>query len=143
MTVINYELSQIRLAKSVFFPNPEYRPPQTQAIPLNLRFDNRGAFNDRCDVVDFVQGFQTTGGVALPFTLEVELVAVFNLSAPVPPSEHDRFIHRFLPQAVFPFTREYIADITRRGGFPPLILNPAFGGLEAGPSAPPPGHQVN
>jgi preprotein translocase subunit SecB len=34
------------------------------------------------------------------------------------------------PSMIFPFLRRLVADITREGGFPPLLLDPIdFGGL--------------
>jgi preprotein translocase subunit SecB len=131
MPVISYDLSQIRLTKSVFFPNPEYRPPvDGQPVSLNLSLDHRGLFNPEGTMVEFVQSFQTTGGVSLPFSLEVEFAAIFTLSLAVPPADQENLIQKLFPQVVFPFTREYIAETTRRGGFPPLILNPSFGAGE-------------
>ena len=128
MTVINYELTQIRLTKTVFFPNPAYRPPaEGQPVALSLSLENRGVFNSQGDRVEFVQSFKTTGGVSLPFSLEVEFAAVFNLGLAVSPEDYDGLIQRLFPQGVFPFTREYVAETTRRAGFPPLVLNPSFG----------------
>jgi preprotein translocase subunit SecB len=148
--VISYELSQIRLTKSVFFPNPGYSPPAPgQPVALSLSLENQGTFNQDGTMVEFVQAFQTAGGVDLPFSLEVEFLAVFTLSGAVPNEDRENLIQRLFPQVVFPFTREYIAEVTRRGGFPPLVLNPSFGSGSGGggggdaEQGPRPDRQVN
>jgi preprotein translocase subunit SecB len=125
MTRINYEMVRLRLQKSVFLLNPNYQqPPQGEVIALGLNLRNGGEFFQNDSMANFVQCFQTRGGGSeVPFSLEVEMAALFSLSAPVPANEHQAFIHQIFPQMVFPHTREYIAEITRRGGFPPLLLN--------------------
>jgi preprotein translocase subunit SecB len=127
MTRINYEMTGIRLVRSLFHHNPDYRPPAGgQSVQLRLAINNHGTVSPMGDLVNFTQSFQTGDGPGLPFTLEVEFEAVFSIGGLVPPGDYDHLIQRLLPQAVFPFTREYIAETTRRGGFPPLVLNPSF-----------------
>ena len=124
--VINYEVSQLRLHKCVFFPNPAYRPPEKPGpVATRLALDNRGTFSPARDSVEFTQSFSTGNGPELPFFLEVEFLALFNLSQPAPPEAFDHLVNRIFPPAVFPFMREFIAETTRRGGYPPLLLNPA------------------
>jgi preprotein translocase subunit SecB len=74
-------------------------------------------------MANFIQSFKTQAGPESPFSLEVEFAAVFALSTPVLPFEQNTLIHQVFSQLVFPHTREYVAETTRRGGYPPLILN--------------------
>jgi preprotein translocase subunit SecB len=131
-TIISYELNRLRLIKSVFFLNPSYRkqPPSKPAgNPVSL--DNRGDFDDSGLVVIFVQSFHTEPGeVRLPFSLDVEFEALFAFSAPPPPEERENLVQRMFSKIVFPFTREYVAEVTRRAGFPPMLLNADYAGDE-------------
>jgi preprotein translocase subunit SecB len=42
----------------------------------------------------------------------------------MPPSALEPFLLINCPALIFPFARRLIADITREGGFPPLLLDP-------------------
>ncbi|MCP3922849.1 MAG: helix-turn-helix domain-containing protein [Desulfobacterales bacterium] len=63
----------------------------------------------------------------IPFHIEIEGSGLFSFSKEYINSK-DRNMERVLEincaSIVFPFLRETIADLTRRSGFPPLMLNP-------------------
>ncbi|MDR0356214.1 MAG: protein-export chaperone SecB [Deltaproteobacteria bacterium] len=131
MSRINVEMVRMRLQKSVFLLNHQFQqPPQGEVITLGLNLRNWGEFYQNYTMVNFIQFFKTQGESNVPFSLELEMAAVFSLSAPVPLAEQNSFVHKTLAQMVFPHTREYVAEITRRGGFPPLLLN--LGGFQEG-----------
>jgi hypothetical protein len=124
MIRINFETVRLRLQKSVFLQNPNFQqPPQGELIAMGLSLRNGGEFFQNDTMANFLQSFKTQNVLTAPFSLEVEFAAVFSLSASLPPSEHNIYINQHFPQMVFPYTREYVAEISRRGGFPPLLLN--------------------
>lgn len=65
----------------------------------------------------------------LPFMLEIEFQGLFELNKSLPRKRVDPFAQVNCPAILFPFLRECIADLTRRAGFPPLIL-PAINFVE-------------
>lgn len=56
---------------------------------------------------------------------EIELVyaGLFRFKN-VPPEALEPFVLINCPNLIFPFVRRMVADITREGGFPPLLLDP-------------------
>lgn len=57
------------------------------------------------------------------FTVEIEYVGVFEITG----LERDKMpiiLKVECPRLLFPFARRMIADTTREGGFPPLLLDP-------------------
>ncbi|MDR0621643.1 MAG: protein-export chaperone SecB [Deltaproteobacteria bacterium] len=124
MFKINFDMIKLRLQKSMFLHNPQYKQPaRGEVIALGLSLRNAAEFSQNGALANFIQSFKTQAGPEVPFSLEVEFAAVFALSAPVPQPEQDTLVHKHFPQMVFPYTREYVAETTRRGGYPPLILN--------------------
>jgi preprotein translocase subunit SecB len=63
------------------------------------------------------------------YVLEIVYAGLFRLQN-VPPQALEPFLLINCPALVFPFLRRLAADITREGGFPPLLLDPIdFAGL--------------
>ncbi|MDR3135047.1 MAG: protein-export chaperone SecB [Deltaproteobacteria bacterium] len=124
MTRINFDMVKLRLQKSIFLQNPNYKQPaRGEIIALGLSLRNAGDFSPTNPTANFIQSFKTQAGPEVPFSLEVEFAAVFALSTQAPLADQDALVHSLFPQMVFPYTREYVAETTRRGGYPPLILN--------------------
>lgn len=57
------------------------------------------------------------------FTVEVEYVGVFEIIG-VADAKLQAVLKVECPRLLFPFARRLIADATREGGFPPLLLDP-------------------
>jgi hypothetical protein len=124
---INFELHKLRLIKSVFTTNPGYQPPAPgELIAMGVTLRNGGEFSADGGQAHFVQSFKTQAAYEMPFSLEVEFEALFALSAPVGELEQNPFLAQIFPQVIFPFMREYVAETTRRAGFPPLLINQSF-----------------
>jgi preprotein translocase subunit SecB len=126
-TRINFELNKLRLIKSLFTTNPGYHPPAPgELIAMGVTLRNGGEFSADGGQAHFVQSFKTQAAYEMPFSLEVEFEALFALSAPVSQDEQEPFLVQVFPQVIFPFMREYVAETTRRAGFPPLLINQSF-----------------
>ncbi|MDR0549666.1 MAG: protein-export chaperone SecB [Deltaproteobacteria bacterium] len=124
---INFELNKLRLIKSLFTTNPGYHPPAPgELIAMGVTLRNGGEFSADGGQAHFVQSFKTQAAYEMPFSLEVEFEALFALSAPVAHADREPFLVHIFPQVIFPFMREYVADTTRRAGFPPLLINQSF-----------------
>ena len=57
------------------------------------------------------------------FVLELSYAGLF-VVLNVPESSLEPFLLIECPRLLFPFARRIIADVTRDGGFPPLLLDP-------------------
>jgi preprotein translocase subunit SecB len=119
-----FEITKIKLLKCSFSHNPAFKSSgDNSTISLGLNIRNEGEFKDDGLAARIVQTFRTYASYEMPFSLELEFGAVFNMHQPVPPPERSTYLSQILPQTVFPFTREFIAEITRRAGYPPLLVN--------------------
>jgi hypothetical protein len=127
MTEIDYELANIRLIRSVFQPNPSFTGniggTLEKPTEITLSIKNSGDFRENNQIAHFSQRFRIEDSTLMPFTLEVEYGAVFKTHEPVPQDLHAKYISNIFPQVVFPFLREFVANLTVRGGFPPILLH--------------------
>ena len=74
-------------------------------------------------------GAKAQRGEDVLFISEVNYAGVFKLEN-VPDNELQPLLLIFCPAILFPFSRRIVADLTRDGGFPPLLLDPIdFGKL--------------
>ncbi|MBL8567138.1 MAG: protein-export chaperone SecB [Hyphomicrobiaceae bacterium] len=72
---------------------------------------------------------QATSKIGTIYDLEVVYAGMFRLQG-IPEQALEPFLLVNCPSILFPFLRRILADITREGGFPPLLLDPIdFGGL--------------
>ncbi|WP_298225755.1 protein-export chaperone SecB [Acidocella sp.] len=57
------------------------------------------------------------------FIADLHYAGVFTLNG-VPESQHEPILLVECPRLLFPFARNILADVTRDGGFPPVMLGP-------------------
>ncbi len=70
----------------------------------------------------------TNGNGAMPegrvvFIAELQYAGVFTLTG-VPPEAVEPLLLIECPRLLFPFARNVLSDVTREGGFPPVLLQP-------------------
>jgi preprotein translocase subunit SecB len=58
------------------------------------------------------------------FVLDTEVGGVFRLDSDPDKQELEMIRHVNCPAIIFPYLREIVSEITRRGGFPPVYLPP-------------------
>ena len=58
------------------------------------------------------------------FLVELEYSGLVSVKETVQPEQIDSLVFVEAPSIIFPFARRIIADLTRDGGFPPLLINP-------------------
>ena len=75
------------------------------------------------EVVLNLQVGANVGGKAA-FLVDLQYAAVVNVHKDVPESEIEPLLLKETPRFIFPFARGTVADVTREGGFPPLVINP-------------------
>lgn len=58
------------------------------------------------------------------FIVEIVYAALLSVQEGTPPERLRPLLFIDIPQVIFPFARQVIADLTGNAGFPPLLLNP-------------------
>lgn len=63
-------------------------------------------------------------GEKTAFLVELQYAALVDVRIGVPDEEIEALLLKEGPRYIFPFARSTLADVTREGGFPPLVVNP-------------------
>jgi len=92
-------------------------------IQLNIKVDSN-KFEDPGNVFEVILLMEATAKVGddIGFILELEYAGLFTLNVPEEHLQPMIFIE--CPRLLFPFARNILAEVTRDGGFPPLMLGP-------------------
>ena len=113
--------------KDLSFENPSIGRVQIEQneqpnirIEVNVNAQNVGP-NMFESVIELKAHCSAKAGILYDF--EVEYGALLQLEN-VPESSLEPFLLINCPALTFPFVRRLVADITREGGFPPLLLDP-------------------
>jgi len=119
--------------KDLSFENPNIeRLLGTAGETPEMKFEiNVGAKRMKPDLyesaIDFKAVASTKDGTI--YDLELVYAGLFQIKS-IPEQALEPFLLVNCPTLIFPFLRRLVADITREGGFPPLLLDPIdFGQL--------------
>lgn len=111
--------------KDLSFENPGHPPVQTQPnIDLGIdvgaapHADGNGLFE-----VSLKLSAKASSGDTVLFISELDYAGLFQLQN-VPENQVEPMLLIECPRLLFPFARRIIAEITREGGFPPLLIDP-------------------
>lgn len=111
--------------KDLSFENPGHPPVQTQPnIDLGIdvgaapHADGNGLFE-----VSLKLSAKASSGDTVLFISELDYAGLFQLQN-VPENQVEAMLLIECPRLLFPFARRIIAEITREGGFPPLLIDP-------------------
>lgn len=111
--------------KDLSFENPGHPPVQTQPnIDLGIdvgaapHADGNGLFE-----VSLKLSAKASSGETVLFISELDYAGLFQLQN-VPEGQVEAMLLIECPRLLFPFARRIIAEITREGGFPPLLIDP-------------------
>jgi len=118
--------------KDLSFENPNplnaYNPEKKPDIQVNVNTSVKKLPDNAFEVtLDIKTEAKTKDSVA--FIAEVSYAGVFTLNK-IPTEQEKPFLLIEAPRMLFPFARNVLAETTRDGGYPPLMLNPIdFGAL--------------
>jgi preprotein translocase subunit SecB len=111
--------------KDLSFENPGHAPVQSQPnIDLGIdvgaapHVDGNGLFE-----VSLKLSAKALAGESVLFITELDYAGLFQLQN-VPDNQVEPMLLIECPRLLFPFARRIIAEITREGGFPPLLIDP-------------------
>jgi preprotein translocase subunit SecB len=118
---------QSQYIKDFSFENPRAPAsldPSRNRPEIAVRVDVRaeGLGSDRYEVA-LVMNIDAKSGADTVFMLELSYGGVFVLLN-IPPDSLQPLLLIECPRLLFPFARRIVADVTRDGGFPPLLLDP-------------------
>lgn len=113
--------------KDLSFENPnapQSLVPQEKApnVEVNINVEARKLQENTYEVTLSVQA-EAKNEDMVNFLAEAAYAGIFTLNE-VPQEHHQAVLMIEAPRLLFPFAREIIADATRNGGFPPLLINP-------------------
>jgi preprotein translocase subunit SecB len=119
--------------KDLSFENPNFEkllanPGEAPSIKLEI---NVGARRMTPELFESAVDFKAVASIKEGTIYDLELVyaGLFQVKN-IPDQALEPFLLINCPTLIFPFLRRVVADITREGGFPPLLLDPIdFGQL--------------
>lgn len=108
--------------ESPYAPQSLFAPPQRPAIEVGVDLKAQKLQDNVYEVVIQTSARASTEANSL-FLVEVAYAGVFQVSG-IAEEQLERVLLIDAPFIMFPFLRRVIADVTRDGGFPPLLLDP-------------------
>lgn len=114
-----------QFVKDLSFENPGHSPVQQQPN-IDLGIDVGAAPHkdgNNMFEVSLKMSAKATADSAVLFIVELDYAGLFQLA-----NTNEQQLEQMLliecPRLLFPFARRIIAEITREGGFPPLLIDP-------------------
>jgi|TARA_R110000868_G_scaffold45045_1_gene149826 preprotein translocase subunit SecB len=119
--------------KDLSFENPgapeAFRGGQAPGIDLSIDVQARTMGENMFEVMLNINARATRENDEVVFIAELAYGGLFQL-ANIADMDREPFLLIECPRLLFPFARRVLADATRDGGFPPLMLDPVdFAGL--------------
>ena len=111
--------------KDLSFENPGHPPVQTQPnidLGIDVGATPHADGNGLYEVSLKLSAKAAADGTVL-FITELDYAGLFQISN-VPQNQLEALLLIECPRLLFPFARRIIAEITREGGFPPLLIDP-------------------
>jgi preprotein translocase subunit SecB len=119
-----FQLADFRIVSSKFNLNVEKEFEQGMLHEMNVKLAMKHDFIEESKSLRLFLKVEM-GGPDQPFTLSMEGGAFFNFSHQMDEPDALRKLAEINCAGItFPYLREAVADIIRRGGFPPLHLPP-------------------
>ncbi len=119
--------------KDLSFENPNVRKLlDSQGEPPNLRVEvnvNATKIADKTYESSIQLKAEATNNLGTIYDMELSYGGMFHIDN-MPDASLEPFLLINCPALLFPFARRLAADLTREGGFPPLLIDPIdFAGL--------------
>ena len=119
--------------KDLSFENPNVdklltNPPEKPSLRIEVNV-NASKLGDKSYESNILFKAEATSNAVVIYDMELSYAGLFHIEG-IPEESLEPFLLVNCPSLLFPFVRRLVADITREGGFPPLLLDPVdFAGL--------------
>lgn len=117
--------------RDISFENPgapeSLRPGQSPEMNLNIGMDARKIPSEKVEnLYETVLNVKAEAkrGEETVFIAEVLYGITVSIDPKVPEDNHHPLLLIEMPRLIFPYVRQILGDLTVKGGFPPLLLNP-------------------
>lgn len=118
----DFKFDDYRVAHVKFDMNQNYDDDSVEIIEIKPKIS---VSHSTQEDLGFVLLSVIVEGENVPFTIELEMLGQFTFNKDyIENNDLKRVLHINCASMIFPFIREFIADLTRRAGFPPLLLSP-------------------
>lgn len=119
--------------KDISFENPRASTALTQqvdpAINLGLEVEVNSVKQDMYEVILRINADAVFQEQKI-FLITLEYAGLFTLDSALDKGEKEILLSVQCPNLLFPYARRVLSDITKDGGYPPLLLSPVdFGAL--------------
>jgi preprotein translocase subunit SecB len=120
--------------KDLSFENPNVskllvNPGEAPNLRVEVNVNANKINNDVYESAILLKAEATTAKLGTIYDLELSYAGMFQIEN-MPEASMEPFLLINCPSLLFPFARRIAADLTREGGFPPLLLDPIdFAGL--------------
>lgn len=114
-------LKDLRMLKTQFTMNLAYAGKGGEELGTELSLE---AFDQNGSQEKVIMMKIRSKGDNLPYEFEIVYGVKFEVTEEEMRNDIDRICTVNMPAIVFPYLREFIADLTRRSGHPPLLLQP-------------------
>jgi preprotein translocase subunit SecB len=98
-----------------------------QTVEMKMNFNFKSEYltpENNQPILKVMQGVHVTGSPPIPFSVYVEMGGLFTFEPQPAPDELDRLRHINCNAILFPYARELVTDICRRGGVSQVYLPP-------------------
>ena len=118
-----FSFSDYHLTKIIFNINNNFvnGGNSQEVIEVNPKFEINYDKNETRIIVNLTIEFSNLN---IPFTFDIGIVGFFDFNFDTKDENMESVVNINCASLLYPFLRETIADITRRAGFPSLILPP-------------------
>lgn len=119
--------------KDLSFESPNIRKllagaPENPNLNLEINVQPEQVGPDMYETALVFKARAESKSAGIIYELELDYAGLFRIEN-APPEALDAMLHVNCPALLFPFLRRIAADLTREGGFPPLLLDPVDFGL--------------
>ncbi|MEM5799943.1 MAG: protein-export chaperone SecB [Candidatus Aenigmatarchaeota archaeon] len=116
-----FKIETLRQIECFFATNLSLKPEKDKKYQIGLGFDISFKKQRKLVIVNLKFFSQEKNQ---PFVFRIIMEGVFRFEQLPTDEELEKIVHINCASIMFPFIRESVADLTRRAGIPPLILDP-------------------
>lgn len=123
LEITKFSFRDFRVTSVQYSINESFQLSEGQSIEISTELALQPNYDQKAKVLSLVMAIRQTNKNA-PFHFDVQGAASFQFESDPEQRFLDLLSNVNCPAIMFPYIREYIAELTRRGGFAPFHLPP-------------------